>query len=93
MKFPFNQTENTAVITCCHITESDATILYVSHDEEDGMWQFLCGRAHSQEQARVVSLNEIFTLDATVSKLANMPCGYIAERKSKISKWKMKRKG
>ena len=45
-----------------------------------------------QEQARVVSLREISTLDNTVSELANMPCGYIAERTNKNSKWKIKKK-
>ena len=92
MKFPFREPENTAVITCCHIIENGADILYVSHDAEDGMWQFLCGGTHTQEQARVVSLNEIFTLDNTISELASMPCGYIAERKNKNSKWKIKKK-
>ena len=92
MKFPFNEPENTATLTCCHIVENGTGILYVSHDAEDGMWQFLCGGTHTQEQARVVSLNEILTLDNTVSELANMPSGYIAERKSKHSKWTMKKK-
>ena len=92
MKFPFNESKKTAAITCCHIVENGADILYVSHDAEDGMWQFLCGGAHMQEQARVVSLNEIFTLDNTVSELANMPCGYIAERKQKGSKWEIKKR-
>ena len=92
MKFPFRESENTAGITCCHIIENGADILYVSHDAEDGMWQFLCGGAHMQEQARVVSLREIFTLDNTVSELANMPCGYIAERTNKNLKWKIKKK-
>lgn len=92
MKFPFSEPENTAVITCCHFIDNDADILYASHDAEDGMWQFLCGGAHIQEQARVVAMNEIFTLDNTVSELANMPCGYIAERKIKHSKWQIKKK-
>ena len=92
MKFPFSEPENTAVITCSHIIDNGADILYVSHDAEDGMWQFLCGRTHTQEQARVVSLNEIFALDNTVSELADMPCGYIAQRKSKHSKWKIKKR-
>ena len=92
MKYPFGEPKNTAIITCSHIVENDADILYVSHDEEDGMWQFLCGRIHMQEQARVVSLDEIFKLDNTVSELANMFCGYVAERKNKSSKWKIKKK-
>ena len=92
MKFPFSEPENMAVITCCHIIENSADILYASHDAEDGTWQFLCGGAHLQEQARVVSLKEVFTLDNTVSELANIPSGYIAERKCKHSKWKIKKR-
>ena len=44
MKFPFYDAPNTATITCCHILENGEPILYVSHDEDDGMWQFLCGK-------------------------------------------------
>lgn len=44
MKFPFHDVPNTAVITCSHITENKAPVLYVSYDEDDGMWQFLCGK-------------------------------------------------
>lgn len=90
--FPFSEPENTTVITCSHIIESGFDILYVSHDEEDGMWQFLCGSTHIQEDARIISLNEIFMIDNTISKLANMPCGYIAERESKNSDWEIRKR-
>ena len=48
MIFPFCDAPNAASIICCHIIESDHPILYVSHDEDDGMWQFLCGAAHNR---------------------------------------------
>lgn len=92
MKFNFNEPENTAVIACCHILDNGADILYVSHDAEDDMRQFLCGGTHKQEEARVVSLSEIFNHDNTIAEFANMPCGYIAERKRKTSKWKIKKR-
>ena len=92
MKKPLGEPKNTTIITCSHIVENDADILYVSHDVEDGMWQFLCGREHVMEDARVISLNEIFTIDNTISKLSNMPCGYIAERESKDSEWVIKKR-
>lgn len=92
MKFPFNEKENTAVITCRHITENGDSILYATHDADDGIWQFLCGKTHIQEDARVVAINEIFMLDNTVSELSDMPCGYIAERQSKDSKWIVKKR-
>ena len=37
---PFTDAPDTAVITCCHVTDDGAPVLYVSHDEDDGMWQF-----------------------------------------------------
>ena len=92
MKYPFEAPENTAVITCCHITENYADILYVSHDEDDGIWQFLCGESHNSRDARIVSLGEVFSLDNTIFPLGEMPCGYVAQRKSKDSNWNIKKR-
>ena len=55
-KFPFEDSPDTACITCYHVLEGYKPILYVSHDE-DGYWQFLCGENHKEEDARVVSLD------------------------------------
>ena len=82
MKFPFYDAPNTATITCCHILENGEPILYVSHDEDDGMWQFLCGKAHETDEAKLVSLKSVFDLDNSVGILKDMPCGYYAERKA-----------
>ena len=46
MEFPFYDSPDTITIICCHIVENQVPILYVSHDEDDGMWQFLCGETH-----------------------------------------------
>ena len=53
MDFPFYDAPDTATIICCHIIDDDEPILYVSHDEDDGMWQFLCGSRHNTDEARV----------------------------------------
>lgn len=87
MKFPFNDDPDTAAIICCHIMENMAPILYVSHDEDDGMWQFLCGKEHEIDEARVVSLKEVFDLDNSIGVLKDMPCGYYAERKMQNDDW------
>ena len=50
--------------------------MYVSHDEDDGMWQFLCGKAHETDEAKLVSLKSVFDLDNSVGILKDMPCGY-----------------
>ncbi len=87
MEFPFSDSPNTATITCCHVMEEGAPILYVSHDEEDGMWQFLCGRAHEMEEARLVSLQWAFELDPSIGPLSDMPRGCCAERKTENDAW------
>ena len=92
MKFPFREPENTAVITCCHIIENGADILYVSHDAEDGMWQFLCGNSHEITDAKLVALEEVFALDNSISRIADMPYGYIATRKNVNLEWKIHKK-
>ena len=79
LSFPFGDQQNTACIVCCHILEGQP-ILYASHDEDDGMWQFLCGGSHGVEDAKVVALGEVFDLDPSIEKVAEMPCGYCATR-------------
>ena len=89
MNFPFNEQENVAVFTCCHIIREDSDIYYVSHDEDDGAWQFLCNlESHQNSDANIVSLKQIFELDNSIGELANMPLGSYATRVDKNSPWK-----
>ena len=89
-KFPFADSPNTACIVCRHILDEKRPILYVSHDEEDGCWQFMCGDEHVfTEDARVIALAEAFELDASISQVAGMPCGCFAERESAASAWQV----
>lgn len=92
MKFPFYDAPNTATITCCHILGNGEPILYVSHDEDDGMWQFLCGKAHETDEAKLVSLKSVFDLDNSVGILKDMPCGYYAERKAQDDEWSVRKR-
>lgn len=87
MEFPFYEAPNTAAILCCHILEQEAPILFVSHDEEDGMWEFLCGKTHEMEDAKLVSLKWVFDFDPSVGALRDLPCGYHAERKTQKDDW------
>ncbi len=90
-KFPFADDPRTACFTCCHVLEENKPILYVSHDE-DGYWQFLCGKEHSQEEARIVSLATILSIDESVANLANLDYGTYAVSKSPTSNWIIKGK-
>ena len=48
--WPFDDPQNVAVVTTREITEENAPILLVSHDEEDGGWQFLPGGGPLREE-------------------------------------------
>ena len=80
--WPFDDSPNVAVITTRQVTEDNAPILLVSHDEEDGGWQFLPGGPVREENARVVALRRIWLLDPSVGQLADLPMGWQASRKS-----------
>ena len=77
-------------LLCNHILNGEKPILFVSHDEDDGMWQFLCGGSHGMEDAKVAALGEVFDLDPSIGKVAEMPCGYCATRDKVDSDWVVK---
>lgn len=87
-RFPFRDSADAAALTCCHVLDG-VPILRVTHDVDDGIWQFLCGSEHDASQARVISLQEAYALDASVGKLADMPCGCTAVRRGKAAKWQI----
>ncbi len=87
MEFPFYDAPNTATIICCHVMNGESPILFVSHDEDDGMWQFLCGQTHEMDDAKLVSLKFVFELDNSIGALVDMPCGYYATREKQTDKW------
>ena len=85
--WPFCEPDNTAAFTCSHVFDG-ASILLVTHDTEDGAWQFLCGQVHeSDDSPRIVCLGCIAEKDNTLLELADLPLGWCAERKDKYSQW------
>jgi hypothetical protein len=78
---------NVAVITTTSIIKDGRPILLVAHDEDDGQWQFLDGGEPGVEDAKLVSLCYMTTLDPTVMELADLPCGWIAWRQSATDPW------
>lgn len=75
----FDDPPNVAVLTTHHVLEGE-TILYVSHDEKDGAWQFHTGETISKSNAKVVALKRIVELDRSVMQLADLPLGWVATR-------------
>jgi hypothetical protein len=78
-----------AVFTTKYVLENKKTITYVSHDIEDGAWQFFSDDKFEDysEVARIVGLKEIVDLDSTLNDLLEMEIGYIATRKDINDKW------
>jgi len=87
--YKFSESTNTACFVCSHVLEENAPILYVTHDEDDGVWQFLCGgENHETQHARIVALGEIAKIDLSINELYDMPLGVGASRESINGQWK-----
>ncbi|TXK73847.1 hypothetical protein [Paenibacillus sp. N3.4] len=85
--WPFDDPENVAVITTDKIMKQESPVLCVTHDEDDGMWQFLDGGEVSEEDARILSLKQIISIDPSLVKLSDLPLGWVAWRETKDSQW------
>ena|SRR6266704_5141340 len=91
--WPFLDPPNTAVFTSQSIVREQEWIYHVTHDEDDGAWQFHpYGGPASEADASVVSLEEILVLDPTIAELADLPLGWCAWRERENSPWMRSRK-
>jgi hypothetical protein len=87
-EWPFADPKNVAVFTTTQVLRLRQPILHVSHDADDGSWQFYTGAAQvSAVDALIVALSEIVDYDATIGELADLPCGWFAERERLGSPW------
>ena len=86
-KWPFDQPRNCAVITLRMIAKGLQPILHVTHDNDDHGWQFLGSEDADEEEASVVSFDEIVDLDPSVLQLADLPPGWHAWRRSAEEPW------
>jgi hypothetical protein len=84
--WPFEDPPNVAVFTTSAVL-AGKPILLVTHDEEDGAWQFLCGTTTKTKHARLVGLDCMLRHDPSLRELADLPLGWRAERKKASSKW------
>jgi hypothetical protein len=85
--WPFDEPPNLAVITLDSIINGYKPILYVSHDEDDGGWQFLDGLDVNVEDSKIVSLLRMLRLDQSIAELADLPEGWVAWRQTLASEW------
>ena len=83
----FADPRRVAVVTTRAIVVEKRPILRVSHDDDDGGWQFHTGDLVRIADAMVLALEEIVDLDPSVEELADLPLGWIATRASASSPW------
>lgn len=86
-EWPFADSPNVAVITVTAILDQTKPILFVSHDFDDGVWQFLPGDPVHPDEAQVVALQTICQIDPSVYELVHLPEGWIAQRKNAQEPW------
>ena len=86
--WPFLDPPNTAVVTNVRITDEEDWVQYVTHDEDDGAWQFHppSGQA-SMKEAAVVSLQRMLKLEPRIEELADLPLGWHAWRDDEHAPW------
>lgn len=87
MEYKFLDDKNTIAITTKKIVSRQSEILLVSHDEDDGMWEFLDGEDVCEENAIVVSMFEMSQIDESINELYDLPLGWIAYRENKTTEW------
>ena len=87
MEYKFLEDKNTMVITTKAIINGQNDILLVSHDADDGIWEFLDGEEVVEENARIVSIAEMVKIDGSINKVYDLPVGWIAYRENKTTEW------
>ncbi|WP_228050015.1 hypothetical protein [Tychonema sp. LEGE 06208] len=85
--WPFADPQNVAILTSTDILHHDKPILFVSHDVDDGAWQFHTGKNLSIDRATMVALARIVALDPSLTELADLPLGWIATRQTLTDPW------
>jgi len=84
--WPFDEPHNVATITTAKVLAGHP-ILLVTHDEDDGSWQVLCGTTNNSADGRIVCLSEMYDRDPSIGELADLPLGWRAWRGSPSQPW------
>lgn len=92
MKWPFSDPPNVAVFTNKKIVEKIEWIQYVSHDQDDGAWQFHPLGGTKEEDASVIGLGTMAEIDPSILLISDLPLGWFASRTALNGDWKKEKK-
>lgn len=87
LNWPFADPRNVAVFTSKKILNGELWVYYVSHDVEDGAWQFHPYGFTEEKDAAVIGLESMCRLEPAVIELADLPVGWYAWRPNKGGAW------
>jgi hypothetical protein len=87
MEWPFDQEKNTAAITTRQVMKEGYPILSVVHYSDDHSWAFTCGSTNNPQDAMVVCMEEVVSMDSSLFSVADLPPGWCAQRKSVNAEW------
>ena len=82
----FQENPRLGVLTTAAVL-AGAPILMISHDEDDGGWQFLCGTTSDPADGRIIHLEGIVAMDPTVMDVSDLPIGWVAFRGRVAGDW------
>jgi hypothetical protein len=85
--WPFSDPPNVTTITTRQVLDEGYPILVVTHDEDDGGWQVLCGTTNDPKDGRVVGLDCMYERDPSIGELADLPLGWKAWREATDRDW------
>src|SRR5271166_5870403 len=83
----FADPQDTVVVTLERILRGDSSLVLVTHDAEDGGWQFLDGEHVFEEDGAIVLLGEMVQFDPSLLELAHLPPGWYAWRAAPDRPW------
>ncbi len=83
----FADSPNTIVMTLERILRGVSSLLLVTHDAEDGGWQFLDGDQVFEEDGTTGLLGEMVQYDPSLIELADLPAGWYAWRDTPDQPW------
>ena len=78
--------DNKVVFTTRFVVEDNSEIIYACHDS-DGDWQFFSKEEATEEDAMIISMDEILEIDNSIEKILDIPKGFEAHRSNKLDDW------
>ena len=86
-RWPFADPPNVTTITTRRVLDDGHPILLVTHDSDDGGWQFLCRTTNDPKDGRIVGLDCMLERDPSIAELADLPLGWRAWREIPSDPW------